>query len=123
MPPCQCLSRSLVAVASELVHRWETPLVNFAVAPRGKREEHKNMMLQTANHWTEHLNWSLPARCRAESRQCRRRTIRNKVVRAASAIASGRPKAKRRPPSPLNLFSLKHDMIGHIPTQQDADRY
>jgi hypothetical protein len=60
------------------------------------------------------MNWSLPARCCVESRQCRRRTIRNKVLRAASAIASGRPKAKRRPPSPLNLFSLKHDMIGHI---------
>jgi len=46
-------------VASELVHRWETSLVNFAVAPRGKREEHKNMMLQTANHWTERLNLEL----------------------------------------------------------------
>src|SRR5262245_55790634 len=32
MPPCRCLSRSLVVLAVELVHRWDTPLVNLAVA-------------------------------------------------------------------------------------------
>src|SRR5437667_11656376 len=35
MPPCRCLSRSLVALAVELVHRWDTPLVNLAVAEVG----------------------------------------------------------------------------------------
>ena len=35
MPPCRCLSRSLVALAVELVHRWDTPLVNLAVAEMG----------------------------------------------------------------------------------------
>ncbi len=50
------------------------------------------MMLQMANHWTEHMNWSLPARRRVESRQYRRRTILNKVVRAALEIANATPK-------------------------------
>jgi hypothetical protein len=35
MPPCRCLSRSLVALAVELVHRWDIPLVNLAVAEVG----------------------------------------------------------------------------------------
>jgi hypothetical protein len=35
MPPCRCLSRSLVALEVELVHRWDIPLVNLAVAEVG----------------------------------------------------------------------------------------
>jgi hypothetical protein len=36
MPPCRCLSRSLVALEVELVHRWDIPLVNLAVAEVGR---------------------------------------------------------------------------------------
>jgi len=86
-------------------------------------------MLQTANHWTKRMNWSFPARRSVESRQYRRRTIRNKVVRS-SVGASGRPKGqvtaaavtKRMKPSALNLLSLKHDTIGHIQLQLASNR-
>ena len=57
MPPCRCLSRSLVAVAAELVHRWDTPLVNFAVArswkARGAQEHDATNVITGRAHELE----------------------------------------------------------------------
>jgi hypothetical protein len=60
------------------------------------------MMLQMANHWTEHMNWSLPARRRVESRQYRRRTILNKGY-AKGEVA---PAAVTQEEEPMAVKSL-----------------
>src|SRR5262249_42223642 len=61
MPPCQCLSRSLVALGMELVHRWDTALVNLPVACVGPLVQSARSEQWLITGRREHMNWSLPA--------------------------------------------------------------